>query len=108
MTERKIKEAGELNRQQFKEISAATASWTNVELNGLSSVLEFRVNIFEVFAAEKIEPIRHLFDETGRVKNNQIHILLQEVVRGHRLERVHAEYLVDHPLYTKKGNRYGK
>lgn len=107
-TPKKIKEAGDIDRQQFKEVSALTASWTDGELKALSLALASRRNIVTILPAEKLHPLRQLFDGAGLPKNNQIWELLQEVVRGHLLEREFTRYLVDHPLYAhkQKGHRY--
>lgn len=100
---------GELNRKQFKEISKLTAPWTNEELSILSVAVATRSNIHTVFSKERLRPIAHLFGGDGRVYDNQLCGLLQEVIRGHLLEREYAQYLLAHPIKPgpKKGTKYG-
>lgn len=93
----KERDPSHLNRKQFKQVSALTASWTNSELQTLSSVVSARKNVYQVFPAEKITALAPLFDETGIVTDNVVWLLVQDVVRGHLLEREFAAYAQTHP-----------
>lgn len=107
MTDRKILEAGDLDRKQFQLYTAILEQWEHRDLLRLSQSLSHRKNARFLLSPVATASIAHLLDEYGFPHNNQIHECLVECVRGILLAQAHARYLEKHPLYTRKGNKYG-